>query len=246
MKRFSRLMIRVGLPVVLIGLGILLSPGRAQGQGSGKDNGIPGVINAINKLDADTMSGFAGLSSQLTSDFSSITSQITSGFSQVGGTLSQMNATLNGVSTAVSGLRAPSNGQTVLLMPFVTNAQGYDTGIAIANTTLDQLGTTHHSGGCQLCYFSAGTPPPCQTTTSDITAGDSLLFTLSGGGNHGIGPEPGFQGYIIAKCSFPGAHGFGYLSAQGALPTSPGASTAVPVLVLPGTRDLTFVESASQ
>ena len=253
MKRFSKLMFRVALVAVVAGLGILLSLSRAQGS-SGQDNGIPGVIAAIKQLNADMMSDFASLSSQLTSGFASITSQNTSGFSQlngslnqVAGTLNQVNTTLNGVSAEVSGLRVPSNGQTVLLAPFVANVQGYDTGMAIANTTLDQLGTAHHSGTCQLCYFDgSSSPPPCQTTTSAIPAGASLLFTLSGGGNYGIVARPGFEGYIIAKCDFPGAHGFAYVSAQGALPTSPGASFTVPVLVLPGTRDLTFVESSGE
>jgi hypothetical protein len=119
-----------------------------------------------------------------------------------------------------------------ILFPFVTNQQGFDTGVAIANTTVDPFGTTPQAGLVTLNYYSGGTPPPAQTTTSTVPGGQELLFTLSGGGNFGIAAVPGFQGYIIATAQFQFCHAFAYISAQGALPTAPGASEGYLGIVL--------------
>ena len=118
-----------------------------------------------------------------------------------------------------------------LLFPFVTNQLGYDTGVAISNTSLDTgtgFGTTPQSGTVTLNYYcgQAGcTSPPQQTTTSIVPAGQQLVFTLSGGGGYGIQATPGFQGYIIAQAQFQYCHAYAFLTAQGSLPTSAGANT---------------------
>jgi hypothetical protein len=44
-----------------------------------------------------------------------------------------------------------------------------------------------------------------------------LLFTLSGASNNtGVTGNPGFQGYVIARCFFQYAHGFAFISDLGA------------------------------
>jgi hypothetical protein len=101
-----------------------------------------------------------------------------------------------------------------ILFPFVSNQLGFDTGIAISNTSLDPFGTGPQSGTVTINYYSAGTPPPAQTSQV-VNAGDTLAFTLAGGGTHGITATPGFQGYIIAQAQFQYCHGFAYLSAFG-------------------------------
>ncbi len=111
-----------------------------------------------------------------------------------------------------------------VLFPFVTNQQGFDTGIALSNTSNDPFGTTPQQGTVTINYYSGGTPPPAQTTNAPVPGGQILAFTLSGGGNFGINATPGFQGYIIAQAQFQFCHAFAYISAQGALPTAPGAS----------------------
>ncbi len=119
---------------------------------------------------------------------------------------------------------------TALLFAFVSNQLGYDTSIAISNTTLvtgTGLGAVPMQGVCTLNYYcgqTGCTNPTAQTTNAPIPAGQQLTLTMSGGGNYGIAATPGFQGYIIAQCYFPFARGFAYISAQGALPTSNGAS----------------------
>ena len=127
-----------------------------------------------------------------------------------------------------------------LLFPFVTNQLGYDTGIAVANTSLDTgtgFGTVPQTGTVTLNYYcgAAGcTSPPQAVTTSNVPAGAQLTFTLSGGGNYGIQATPGFQGYIIAQAQFQFCHAYAFITAQGALPTSAGANSGYIALEMDG------------
>jgi hypothetical protein len=125
-----------------------------------------------------------------------------------------------------------------MLFPFVSNQLGFDTGIAIANTSLDTgtgLGAVPQQGVITINYYcgqTGCTSPPAQTTNAPLPAGQQLTFTLSGGGGYGIAATPGFQGYIIAQAQFQWCHAFAYISAQGALPTSNGASMGYLALIM--------------
>jgi hypothetical protein len=108
-----------------------------------------------------------------------------------------------------------------LLFPFVTNQAGFDTGVAIANTTADTLNNVNpQQGTVTLTYYGTttggGAAPATATTTSEVPAGSELVFTLSGGGGYGIPATPGFQGYIVAKANFQYCHGFAFISDAGA------------------------------
>jgi hypothetical protein len=107
-----------------------------------------------------------------------------------------------------------------LLFPFVTNQAGFDTGIALANTSLDPFGTATQAGTVSLFYFGntvgGGAAPPTQTTSAVVPAGQELVFTLSNGGNFGIAATPGFQGYIISTARFQFCHAFAFISDVGA------------------------------
>ena len=102
-----------------------------------------------------------------------------------------------------------------LLFPFVTNQAGFDTGVAIANTSADPFKTPVQSGTVTLNYYGSttggGAAPAAQTTTSPIAGGSELVFTLSGGGTNGIAATAGFQGYIIAVAQFQYCHGFAFI-----------------------------------
>jgi hypothetical protein len=106
-----------------------------------------------------------------------------------------------------------------LLFPFVTNQSGFDTGIAIANTSLDPFGTGPQQGTVKLYYFgsTAGggvAPPPFVSQT--VPAGQELIFNLSGGGNFGTPAVPGFEGYLISVANFQYCHGYAFISDVGA------------------------------
>jgi hypothetical protein len=106
-----------------------------------------------------------------------------------------------------------------ILFPFVTNQAGFDSGIAISNTSLDPFGTFPQQGACTLNYYgttAGGGAAPGPQKSQPIPPGEQLAFTLSGGGSRGIGATPGFQGYIIATCGFPYAHGFVFVGDLGA------------------------------
>jgi len=106
-----------------------------------------------------------------------------------------------------------------LLFPFVTNIAGFDTGVALANTTADPYGTVAQTGTVILNYYgttSGGGAQPPAFTTSAITGGQELIFTLSNGGNFGVPATPGFEGYIIAQANFQYCHGFAFISDVGA------------------------------
>jgi len=108
-----------------------------------------------------------------------------------------------------------------LLFPFVTNIAGFDTGVAIANTTADTLnGLAPQAGAITLTYYGTttggGAAPSTQVTTSSVPAGSELIFTLSGGGNYGILATPGFEGYLIVRTDFQYCHGFAFISDAGA------------------------------
>lgn len=119
---------------------------------------------------------------------------------------------------------APKNNvvpaKTTLLFPFVTNQAGFDTGISIANTSADTLGTKPVAGNCELSYFGnttgGGAAPVNQRTTYALLGGQTLVFSLSSGGTNGIAGTSGFQGYIIATCNFPYARGYAFISDVGA------------------------------
>ena len=108
---------------------------------------------------------------------------------------------------------------TNILFPFVSNQVGFDSGVAISNTSVDPFGTAPQAGTCKLNYYggtTGGGAAPAAQTSQVVAAGAQLLFTLSSGGNLGIAATPGFQGYMIAQCGFQYAHGFAFISDVGA------------------------------
>jgi len=96
---------------------------------------------------------------------------------------------------------------TSLLFPYVTEIAGFDTGLAIANTSTDPFGTTAQAGTCTLYWY--GTAAPANTVTASVASGTvwaGLTSLLA----------PGFNGYMIATCNFQYAHGFAFVSDLGA------------------------------
>jgi hypothetical protein len=96
---------------------------------------------------------------------------------------------------------------TNLLFPYVTNQAGFDTGIAIANTTTDPFGTTPQTGTCALNFYGDSAP---SALTSPAVASGTVWTTLASTSS------PNFQGYVIAVCKYQYAHGFAFVSDLGA------------------------------
>jgi len=97
--------------------------------------------------------------------------------------------------------------QTELLFPFVTSNAGFDTGIALSNTTTDPFGSSPATGSCNLNFYGSGAPTPNTNVAApggSQASGTSNAFLLSS-------VAPNFAGYMIAVCNYPEGHGFGYI-----------------------------------
>jgi hypothetical protein len=106
---------------------------------------------------------------------------------------------------------------TNLLFPFLTNQAGFDTGIAISNTSRDPFGNPGRpqSGACTVNYYGStatGPAPSPQKSNVPVEAGSTMTFVVSSGGSHGMTGTPGFQGYMIVQCDFRYAHGFAFIT----------------------------------
>jgi hypothetical protein len=100
--------------------------------------------------------------------------------------------------------------RTSLLFQFITNQAGFDTGIAVSNTSRDTLSTAAQNGRCTATFF----PTPFNATTQAqfpplaspaLSGGEQWTFTVSGA-------RPGFQGYMMVNCDFQFAHGYAFIS----------------------------------
>jgi len=139
-----------------------------------------------------------------------------------------------------------------LLFPFVASTGGFDTGIAIANTSSDpgagiglfgfSPGATPQQGSVQFWYYGVGNngaSPPASQSSGSVPSGQVLTYVLSSGGG-AIGTSAngldnraaGFEGYIIAQAGFQYCHAFAFISALGSGPTSAGISEGYLALVL--------------
>jgi hypothetical protein len=101
---------------------------------------------------------------------------------------------------------------TSLLFPFVTNQAGFDTGIAIMNTTSDPFGTKPQAGICTFWFYGQNAPPNYPTPiipSGNNTASSTYAFLAST-------IAPNFQGYMISVCNFQLAHGYAFVSDIGA------------------------------
>lgn len=134
----------------------------------------------------------------------------TGGFTAAAGAVAQTAAVPvprfsdTGTATKILGITLC---RSILLFPYAVNIGGFDTGIAIANTTSDPFGTSAQSGTCDLNFY--GSNAPTVLTTAAIAGGSSYVNTMGSA-------APGFAGYIIAVCNFQYAHGFAFVSDIGA------------------------------
>jgi len=129
---------------------------------------------------------------------------------------------------------------TNMLFPWVTYAPawGYDTGIAIANTTTDPFTTgsaAPQTGTCTLTGYPTANPnvPAAGTavtyTTPSVPSGTTWANSLSA--IPAFSASGAFSGYIIAVCRFQNAHAFVQISDW--LGTSPAVSQGYIGLIIP-------------
>jgi hypothetical protein len=101
------------------------------------------------------------------------------------------------------------------LFPFITNQVGFDTGVAILNTTLDPWGTTAQQGTCTMYFYGNNQPSPF--TTPIIVPGQGINTAPAANWAFMASTiAPNFEGYMIAVCNFQLAHGYAFVSDLGA------------------------------
>jgi len=138
---------------------------------------------------------------------------------------------------------------TTLLFPFVTNQSGFDTGLAISNTSEDWglSGIDGQDGACEVHYIGTDTSdntPEVDVTTEDVLAGEQLVWLLSAGGSHGVVGAPDFQGYILAACDFQYGHGYAFIT-DGFGGGIPSLAQGYLALIIPANREISNGEAES-
>ncbi|HLH44018.1 MAG TPA: hypothetical protein VKV74_13590 [Bryobacteraceae bacterium] len=154
-----------------------------------------------------------------------------------------------------------------VLFPYVVSAGGYDTGIAIANTSLDPgaafgFSGVPQSGAVQFWYYgstaSGGAPPATQCTntsspgtcpgTTVVPQGQVLTYVLSSGSTTwGLDNRAnGFIGYIIAQAQFQYCHAFAFIGALGQGPLNPGVSEGYLGLIMTNGSTLNRVAPSAE
>ena len=109
----------------------------------------------------------------------------------------------------------------------MSSVTGFNSGIAVANTSKDPFGTVNETGICKVWFYGqtagGGIDPTPQSFSKSVPAGQVAAFNLLfGGPDYGIQPVAGFQGYIIISCNFRWAHGFAFVSDPSNLQTAHG------------------------
>jgi len=132
---------------------------------------------------------------------------------------------------------------TTLLFPYVTNQTGFETGIAIVNTTTDNLKTfptpgstaSPITGACTVNFYPGGTATqPAQYSTPVIGVGTGTTGSVAAATLSTMSGATNFVGYAIASCPFPLAHGFAYIVDNFGTPS--GTAEGYLAVVIPNNR----------
>jgi len=139
----------------------------------------------------------------------------------------------NGILTACS---------TTLLFPYVVNVSGYDTGIAISNTSTGVTGAAATTGGCTVTFYGNASTAVAYSTgniasgsPASTVAGPTAAFLLSD-------KAPGLNGYAVAVCNFAQAHGYAFVTSAAGTPAATSASYLAVVTNINGVANTVAVQ----
>ncbi len=125
---------------------------------------------------------------------------------------------------------------TNLLFPYVTNAGGFNSGLALSNTSKDTgiFDTSSQTGTCTLYFYGDNAIDPLVTAQDNTPAANADGEIEPGTvGTIVVGDvAPGFTGYVIARCNFQYAHGLAFV-------TNGGSFSTYLALVIPDTASVT-------
>jgi hypothetical protein len=146
------------------------------------------------------------------------------------GPIPEFSSTVNEPTTPTT-LFSVSLCQTILLFPYVTDFYGFDTGIAISNTSLDNLpiGAAPQPGACSVTFYGGGgvastlgtsgtysSTADASLSSGFVNPGQTWAFSISSiDPGYNSAPTYGTTGYAIATCNFQYAHGYSFVSDTG-------------------------------
>jgi hypothetical protein len=123
--------------------------------------------------------------------------------------------------------------QSVILYQYVTDLEGYATGLAVANTASDVYNTAGQTGTITFYLFQTGvTTPIVYTVVPGNGRGLNATGTLSPGNVFAISLDEllgdagqsalvgNFSGYVMALCEFNYGHGFDIVFNQNGVGTA--------------------------
>jgi len=100
-----------------------------------------------------------------------------------------------------------------ILFPYVTQAPGYDTGIAIANTSPDDIPS--EPSPVKFWYYDQSDKYLGSETSGTVASGQVLRYDLTAGSKYWkISPKEGFTGYMIAQASWAACQGYAFVGNQ--------------------------------
>jgi hypothetical protein len=124
--------------------------------------------------------------------------------------------------------------QCFMLFTYATADASFNTGISVANTSLDTqvfgtAGAAQQVGKVTFYFYSATQGFRGSFTTADIPPGQSFVGLLSQMLGSASMPDTSFSGYIIARAEFQFCHAVSYIADQRFAATAQG----YPALIIP-------------
>lgn len=187
--------------------------------------------NVIDRFDFLVAVSFTPTTSIVTDANTSVTANVSGNFAPIaatgGNSYPSIPSFVLSTPEDLKPIFSITNCATNLLYPFVSSVTGFNTGIAVANTSKDPFGTINETGICKVYFYGTtaggGIDPTPQSFSKSVPSGQVATFNLLfGGPEYGIQPVVGFQGYIIISCNFRWAHGFAFVSDPSNLQTAQG------------------------
>jgi hypothetical protein len=132
-----------------------------------------------------------------------------------------------------------------MLFTYVTAASGFNTGIAVANTSQDSqvfgtVGASQQIGKITFYFYSATGAYRGFFVTGDVPFGQSYIGLLSGMLGTANMPDTTFSGYIIAKAEFQYCHAISYIADNAFAQTAQGyAALIIPDPMIKGPNPYT-------
>jgi hypothetical protein len=119
-----------------------------------------------------------------------------------------------------------------MLFTYVTSAAGFNTGIAVANTSQDtqvfgNFGAAPQTGNVTFYFYSASQGYRGYFVTGDVPFGQSFVGAISQMLGTTTMPDTTFSGYVIAQAQFQYCHAISYIADNAFAATAQGYAALI-------------------